>query len=167
MDVSSSKTKKQPVITKKIEVEEEIKRQTPVVKTMSISVDDLNTEVKEISVYITDKEQKLLSEVTLDDVQATSKFNFVATSLRREEDAVVVTYLLRDGNRESKELTTVIKGFKKESSENMPLHYIYHVPRVGWTWAAFLTLGIVCLIAIICIILLSLYMNGLFTLYWK
>ncbi|MBU4690518.1 hypothetical protein KQ874_02315 [Mycoplasma sp. ES3157-GEN-MYC] len=155
IDVAPVKTKK---VEPKPETVAEPKLQKPTV--------DLNKEVTELIVYIEDKETKLPSEVSLDDVKAETKYEFVPTSVKWTDDSVVVTYLLRDGDTESNEVTSVIRGFKAKPTQ-MRTIYRHFVERTQWSKITYWLLSVVFVIAILCIIVLVLHAYGLISIPWS
>ncbi|MBU4689666.1 hypothetical protein [Mycoplasma zalophidermidis] len=159
-----------PVKTKKVEPKPEPKPE-PVVepkpepKVQKPTV-DLNKEVNELTVYIEEKETKLPSEVSLDDVKAETKYEFVPTSVKWTDDSVVVTYLLREGDSESSEVTSVIRGFKAKPAQ-MRTIYRHFVERTQWSKITYWLLSVVFVIAILCIIVLVLHAYGLISIPWS
>ncbi|WP_051630122.1 hypothetical protein [Mycoplasma simbae] len=172
VDVSPAKAKKQ----EKVEETEEVVEQEPTVEVETTqevveeqpalqNTVNLDEEVKKLVVYVQNGEEKLAREVVLSDVKAHSEYEFVATSLRWEDEAVVVKYLLRHDGKESVEVTKVIKGFK---AQPLPARTItkHFVQRTEWSKLTYWLLGIVSVVALICIIILVLHVYGYFSLYW-
>lgn len=141
VDVTPSKVKKETV-----EAVEEVKE-----------VIDLDKVAKELKVFVNYADQKIASEVTLDDVLSSeTEYEFVATALSWNDDNTIsVAYVVRHGEQSSKEYTRLIDGFKAIEMNTPKQIYTHYVSRtiwgkpIIWLWSFAVILEIICIIILV------------------
>lgn len=144
VDVSPSKAKKEKI--EEVKVVEEVKE-----------VIDLDKIAKELKVFVNYADQKLASEVTLDDVLSSeTEYEFVATALSWNADnTLTVAYVVRHGEESSKEHTRLIDGFKAIEMNTPKQIYTHYVNRtiwgkpIIWLWSFAVILEIICIIILV------------------
>ncbi|TQC51496.1 hypothetical protein E1I18_02320 [Mycoplasmopsis mucosicanis] len=124
-------------------------------------VDDFERVAQDLIIYVTDANLKRPRETELSDIHGETEYEFIPTMVKWNENSVLVYYVIRDGERESKEYSKVVAGFKGEELKNREITKHY-VDRSEWSTVAYWLIGTEIVLAVACLVLLALFLLGIF-----